>query len=70
VCLKTIFVGTESLLLNLHATQTNRFQLVLNSAARAVSGQPVTKTPKFPILYSPTYILEYLDWLKINDRIE
>jgi len=32
----------NSLLLNLPATQTNRLQLVLNSAARAV-----TKTPKF-----------------------
>jgi len=42
----------NSLLLNLPATQTNRLQLVLNSAARAV-----TKTPKFhhitPILKSP-----------------
>ena len=41
----------DSLLLNLPATQTNRLQLVLNSAARAV-----TKTPKFhyvtPILIS------------------
>jgi len=34
----------NSLLLNLPATQTNRLQLVLNSAARAV-----TKTPKFHI---------------------
>jgi len=35
----------NSLLLNLPATQTNRLQLVLNSASRAV-----TKTPKFIIL--------------------
>jgi len=34
----------NSLLLNLPATQINRLQLVLNSAARAV-----TKTPKFQI---------------------
>jgi len=37
-----IFLHNCSLLLNLPATQTNRLQLVLNSAARAV-----TETPKF-----------------------
>jgi len=52
----------NSLLLNLTATQTNRLQLVLNSAARAV-----TKTPKF---HHITPILKSLYWLKINDRIK
>jgi len=52
----------HSLLLNLPATQTNRLQLVLNSAACAV-----TKTPKF---YHITPLLKYLHWLKINDRIK
>jgi len=47
----------NSLLLNLYATQTNRLQLVLNSAARAV-----TKTPKF---HHITPILKSLHWLKI-----
>jgi len=51
----------NSLLLNLPATQTNRLQLVLNSAARAV-----TKTPKF---HHITPILKSLHWLKINERI-
>jgi len=55
----------NSLLLNLPATQTNRFQLVLNSAARAVA-----KTPKFhqitPILIP---VLKSLHWLK-NERIK
>ena len=45
-----------------HATQTNRLQLVLNSAARAV-----TKTPKF---HHITSILKSLHWLKINERIQ
>ena len=49
-------------LLNLPATQTNRLQLVLNSAARAV-----TKTPKF---HHITPILKSLHWLKINERIQ
>ena len=52
----------NSLLLNLPATQTNRLQLVLNSAARAV-----TKTPKF---HHITPILKSLHWLKINERIQ
>jgi len=52
----------NSLLLNLSATQTNRLQLVLNSAARAV-----TKTPKF---HHITPILKSLHWLKIIDRIK
>ena len=51
----------NSLLLNLPATQTNRLQLVLNSAARAV-----TKTPKF---HRITPILKSLHWLTINQRI-
>jgi len=50
------------LLLNLPATQTNLLQLVLNSAARAV-----TKTPKFHLI-AP--ILKSLHWLKINERIK
>jgi len=49
-------------LLNLPATQTNRLQLVLNSAARAV-----TKTPKF---HHITPILKSLNRLKINERIK
>jgi hypothetical protein len=52
----------NSLLLDLPATQTNRLQLVLNSAARAV-----TKTPKF---HHITPILKSLHWLKINERIQ
>jgi len=52
----------NSILLNLLATQTNRFQLVLNPAARAV-----TKTPKF---HHITPILKSLHWLKINERIK
>jgi len=52
----------NSLLLNLPATQTNRLQLVINSAARAV-----TKTPNF---HHITPILKYLHWLKINERIK
>jgi hypothetical protein len=52
----------NSLLLNLPATQTNRLQLVLNSAARAV-----TKTSKF---HHITPILKTLHWLKINERIQ
>jgi len=52
----------NSLLLNLPATQTNRLQLVLNSAARAV-----TNTHKF---HHITPILKYLHWLEINERIK
>jgi len=52
----------NSLLLILPATQTNPLQLVLNSAARAV-----TKTPKFHYI---THILKSLHWLKINERIK
>jgi len=48
-------IVTRSLLLNLPATEANRLQLVLNSAARAV-----TKTPKF---HRITAILKYLHWL-------
>jgi len=49
------------LLLNLPATQTNRLQLVLNSAARFV-----TQTPNF---HHITPSLKSLHWLKINERI-
>jgi hypothetical protein len=52
----------NSLLLNLPATQINRLQLVLNSAARAV-----TRTPKF---HHITPILKSLHWLTINQRIQ
>jgi len=52
----------NSLLLNLHATETNRLQLVFNYAARAV-----TKTPK---LHHNTAILGFLLWLKISKRIK
>jgi hypothetical protein len=51
----------NSLFLNLPATQTHRLQLILNSAARAV-----TKTPKF---HHITPILKSLHWLTINQRI-
>ena len=52
----------NSLLLNLPVTQTNRLQLVLNSAARAVN-----KTPEF---HHITPILKSLHWLNINERIQ
>jgi len=52
----------NTLLLNLPATQTNCLQLVLNSAAHAV-----TKTPKF---HHITPILKYLHWLTTNMRIK
>ena len=51
----------NSLFLNLPANQLDRLQLVLNSAARAV-----TKTPKF---HHITPILKSLHWLKITERI-
>jgi len=52
----------NSLLLNQPATQTNRLQLEINSAAHFV-----TKTPK---LHHITPILESLHRLKINERIK
>ena len=52
----------NSLFLNLPSSQTNRLQLILNAAARAV-----TKTPKLHHI-SPT--LKSLHWLKINQRIQ
>jgi hypothetical protein len=52
----------NSLLLNLPSEELNRLQLVLNSAARAV-----TNTPKFCHI-SP--VLKSLHWLKINQRIQ
>ena len=51
----------NSLFLNLPCSELNRLQLILNSAARAI-----TKTPKFHHI-SP--ILKSLHWLKINERI-
>ena len=51
----------NSLFLNLPANQLDRLQLVLNSAARAV-----TNTPKFHHL---TPILKSLHWLEITERI-
>ena len=50
------------LLLNFPSTQTNRLQLVLDSATSAV-----TKTPKF---HHITPILKSLHFLKINERIQ
>jgi hypothetical protein len=52
----------NSLFLNLPSSQLNRLQLLLNSAARAI-----TKTPKFHHI-SPA--LKSLHWLKINQRID
>jgi len=52
----------NSLLHAIPATQSNRLQLVLNSAARAV-----TKTLTFHHI-SP--ILRYVHWLKIHERIK
>jgi hypothetical protein len=51
----------NSLLFNLPSSSTNRLQLELNSAARAV-----TKTSKF---HHITPVLESLHWLKIKKRI-
>jgi len=51
----------NSLLLNLPAIQTNRLQLVLNFAARAV-----TKTPNFHHI-RPTIIQKSQHWLKMNE---
>ena len=52
----------NSLYLNISSQQLNRLQLVLNSAARAV-----TKTPKF---HHITPHLKSLNWLKITQRIQ
>ena len=52
----------NSLHLNISSQQINRLQLVLNSAARAV-----TKTPKF---HHITPHLKSLLWLKITQRIQ
>ena len=51
----------DSLLLNLSRSQLDGLQLILNSAARAVS-----KTPRFTYI-SP--VLKSLHWLKIDQRI-
>ena len=48
--------------LNLSCQQTNRLQLILNSAARVV-----TKTPKYNHVTSH---LKYFHWLKITQRIQ
>jgi len=53
---------SNSLLLNLPATQINRLQLVLNSPTRAVK-----RTLKF---HHITPILKSLHWLSINQRIQ
>ena len=52
----------NSLYLNISNQQLNRLQLILNSAARAV-----TKTPKF---HRITPHLKSLHWLKITQRIQ
>ena len=52
----------NSLFLNVNTQQLNRLQLILNSAARAV-----TKTPKF---HHITPHLKSLHWLKITERIQ
>ena len=52
----------NSLYLNISNQQLNRLQLILNSAARAV-----TKTPKF---HHITPHLKSLHWLKITQRIQ
>ena len=52
----------NSLFLNLNTQQLNRLQLILNSAARAV-----TKTPKF---HHITPQLKSIHWLKITQRIQ
>ena len=52
----------NSLYLNISSQQLNRLQLVLNSAARAV-----TKTPKF---HHITPYLKSLHWFKITQRIQ
>ena len=52
----------NSLFLNLNCQQTNRLQLILNSAARAV-----TKTPKYNHI---TPHLKSLHWLKITQCIQ
>jgi len=51
----------NSLYLNLHRTQLDRLQLIINSAARAVD-----RTPRFTHI-SP--VLKALRWLKIDQRI-
>jgi len=52
----------NSLFLNLPSSQTSRLQLILNSAARAV-----TNTSKYSHI---TPILKSLHWLKIEERIQ
>jgi len=52
----------NSILINLPAIQTNRLQLILNSAARAV-----TKNYKF---HHITAFVKSLHWLKMNERIK
>ena len=59
-----LFYFTERVMLGWHLNcqQTNRLQLILNSAARAV-----TKTPKYNHI---TPHLKSLHWLKITQRIQ
>jgi len=54
----------NSILLNLPANQTNRLQLVLNSADRAV----IKNLNFITLLFTP--ILKSLHWIKINERIQ
>jgi hypothetical protein len=54
----------NSLFLNVPANQLDCLQLVLNSAARAV-----TKTPRFHHITHITPILKALHWLKISQRM-
>ena len=51
----------NSLFLNLPRSQLDRLQLILNSAARAVS-----RTPHFTHI---SHVLKSLHWLKIDQRI-
>src|SRR5258706_511679 len=51
----------NSLFLNISSSELNRLQLMLNTAARAI-----TKTPKF---HHITPILKSLHWLKINELV-
>ena len=59
--LSILNLTTVTLFLNLPANQLDRLQLVLNSAARAV-----TRTPRF---HHITPILKSLHWLKISQRM-
>ena len=62
LCIHSKLDYCNSLYLNISNQQLNRLQLILNSAARAV-----TKTPKF---HHITPHLKSLHWLKITQRIQ